>query len=105
MDLIQDILLIFLIIFQFAVLTYLVYINYQKYKQDKKFWEKQEEISNEFLKQLQEQPAVFLCEDNAKLEEDVVIDQKNTSKKRDDKDGDRRRNKTRDKSCCRCNSK
>lgn len=105
MDLIQDILLIFLIIFQFIVLTYLVYINYQKYKQDKKFWKKQEEISNEFLKQLKEQPAIFLCEDDAKLEKDVAIGQKDANKKRDDKNGNRRRNKARDKSCCRCDSK
>lgn len=77
----QDILLILLLIFQFIVMGYLLFVTHQRYKSDKKFWEKQDEISEEFLKQVREQPAVFLCEDNVKSEEDVVIGQKDTNKK------------------------
>lgn len=77
----QDILLILVLIFQFIVMGYLLFVTHQRYKADKKFWKKQDEISEEFLKQVREQPAVFLCEDNVKSEEDVVIGQKNTNKK------------------------
>lgn len=81
LDYIQDILLILLIMFQFVVMGYLLFTTHQRYKEDKKFWKKQDEISEEFLKQLQEQPAVCLCEDDVKSEEEVEIEQKDTDKK------------------------
>lgn len=73
---IQDILLLLLILLQFVVVFYLLYTTHQKYKADKKFWAKQEEISEEFLKQLKEQPAVFL----ENTEGDVENEQKDTDK-------------------------
>ena len=36
------------------MLLYVIYLNYQQHLHNKKFWEQQEEISNEVLKQLQE---------------------------------------------------
>lgn len=73
---IQGILLLFLLLLQFVVMFYLLYTTHQKYKADKKFWAKQEEISEEFLKQLKEQPAVF----SENTEGDVASEQKDTDK-------------------------
>lgn len=84
MDIIIKLLLIFLLVLQIFVLMYILYTTYVRHQNDKKFWEQQEEISNEVLKQLQEQPAVVLREDNVKSEED-----KDINKKRDNKNGDR----------------
>ena len=42
---------------QFIVLIYLLYTMRVRFKEDKKFWKKQDEISEEFLKQLKEQAA------------------------------------------------
>lgn len=39
---------------QFIVLIYLLYTMRVRFKEDKKFWKKQDEISEEFLKQLKE---------------------------------------------------
>lgn len=80
LDYIQDILLIILILFQFVVMAYLLYTTHKRYKADSQFWKQQEEISEEFLKQLKEQPAVCLCENEAKSEEDVAVEQKDTDK-------------------------
>lgn len=55
LDYILNILLIALIIFQFIVLSYLLYTTHKKYKNDLKFWKKQNEISEEFLLQLKTQ--------------------------------------------------
>lgn len=54
LDNIQNIMLIFLIVLQSVVMAYILYTTYVKHQNDKKFWEQQEKISNEFLKQLQE---------------------------------------------------
>ena len=54
LDNIQDIMLIFLLVLQSIVLLSVIYLNYQQHLHNKKFWEQQEEISNEVLKQLQE---------------------------------------------------
>ena len=55
-------LLIALIILQMIAMCFIIYTTYVRYKNDKKFWEKQYEISEEFLKQLKEQAAVGLDE-------------------------------------------
>lgn len=49
----QDILLTVLLILQIIVLLYILYVTYQRHKADKKFWEKQDQISEEFFKQAQ----------------------------------------------------
>ena len=59
-----------LIVLQMVVLTYILYTTYQKNKRDKEFWEKQIEISDEFLKQAQ----------SLQLEGDVVCEQEVASK-------------------------
>ena len=51
----QDILLTVLIVLQMIVMCYILYTTYQRHKADKKFWEKQIEISEEFLKQARAQ--------------------------------------------------
>lgn len=51
-----------LIILQMITMIYIIYTTYVRHKHDKKFWKQQEEISEEFLKQLKEQPAVRLDE-------------------------------------------
>ncbi len=66
----QEILLTMLIVLQMVVLTYILYTTYQKNKRDKEFWEKQIEISDEFLKQAQ----------SLQLEGDVVCEQEVASK-------------------------
>ena len=42
--------LIALVVLQFVMIIQMIYINHKRYKEDKKFWAKQDEISNEFLK-------------------------------------------------------
>lgn len=74
---IQDVLLIMLIILQLVVMVYLLITMHIRYKEDKKFWKKQEEISEEFLKQLQEQPITSL--DNT-IEGDVMVEPETTDK-------------------------
>jgi hypothetical protein len=49
-------------------MCFIIYTTYVRYKHDKKFWKQQEEISEEFLKQLKEQPAVHLDEGVASCE-------------------------------------
>lgn len=78
LDCIQDVLLIILILFQFVVMAYLLYTTHKRYKADSQFWKQQEEISEEFLKQLKEQAAVCLDEGVAACE------QENTDKKIND---------------------
>ena len=55
-------LLVILIILQMIAMCFIIYTTYVRYKNDKKFWEKQYEISEEFLKQLKEQAAECLDE-------------------------------------------
>lgn len=78
LDCIQDVLLIILILFQFIVMAYLLYTTHKRYKADSQFWKQQEEISEEFLKQLKEQSDAICAEDIA--EEDTAIEQKDTDK-------------------------
>ena len=52
-----------------AMCIIILYTTYVRYKHDKKFWKQQEEISEEFLKQLREQPAVRLDEGVAACEQ------------------------------------
>lgn len=54
MDIIIKLLLIFLLVLQIFVLMYILYTTYVRHQNDKKFWEQQEKVSNEVLKQLQE---------------------------------------------------
>lgn len=46
----QSLLLTILIILQIIVMVYILYTSHKRYQYDKKFWEKQDEISEEFLK-------------------------------------------------------
>lgn len=46
----QSLLLTILIILQIIVMIYILYTSHKRYQYDKKFWEKQDEISEEFLK-------------------------------------------------------
>lgn len=69
MDILKEVMIIALFILQFIVLFQLLYINHKRYKEDKKFWAKQDEISNEFLKN-----AKSLCEG------DVASEQEDTDK-------------------------
>ena len=55
-------LLVILIVLQMIAMCFIIYTTYVRYKNDKKFWEKQYEISEEFLKQLKEQAAECLDE-------------------------------------------
>lgn len=70
LDNIRNIMLTVLIAFQFVVMAYIFYTEYVRCKHDKKFWKQQEEISEEFLKQLKEQPAVYLNEERASCEQE-----------------------------------
>lgn len=63
-------LLIALIILQMIAMCFIIYTTYVRYKNDKKFWEKQYEISEEFLKQLKEQAAECLDEGVAACEQE-----------------------------------
>lgn len=68
-------LLIVVVLLQMIAMCLIIYTTYARYKNDKKFWKQQEEISEEFLKQLREQAAVCLDEGVAACE------QENTDKK------------------------
>ena len=57
-----------LIILQMIAMIYIIYTTYVRHQHDKKFWKQQEEISEEFLKQLKEQAAVCLNEGVAACE-------------------------------------
>ena len=46
----QSLLLTILIILQIIVMIYILYTSHKRYQYDKKFWAKQDEISEEFLK-------------------------------------------------------
>ena len=63
-------LLVILIILQMIAMCFIIYTTYVRYKNDKKFWEKQYEISEEFLKQLKEQAAECLDEGEAACEQE-----------------------------------
>ena len=63
-------LLVALIILQIIAMCFIIYTTYVRYKNDKKFWKQQEEISEEFLKQLKEQPAVRLNKGVAACEQE-----------------------------------
>ena len=63
-------LLIALIVLQMIAMCFIIYTTYVRYKNDKKFWEKQYEISEEFLKQLKEQAAECLDEGVAACEQE-----------------------------------
>ena len=63
-------LLIALIILQMIAMCFIIYTTYVRYKTDKKLWEKQYEISEEFLKQLKEQAAECLDEGVAACEQE-----------------------------------
>lgn len=56
------------IILQMIAMIYIIYTTYVRHQHDKKFWKQQEEISEEFLKQLKEQAAVCLDEGVAACE-------------------------------------
>jgi cell division protein FtsL len=51
----NDILLTVLIVLQMIVMLFILYTSYRRYKYDKSFWEKQDMISEEFLKQARAQ--------------------------------------------------
>ena len=55
-------LLVALIVLQVIAICLIIYTTYVRYKNDKKFWKQQEEISEEFLKQLKGQATVGLDE-------------------------------------------
>ena len=63
-------LLVILIILQMIAMCFIIYTTYVRYKNDKKFWKKQYEISEEFLKQLKEQAAECLDEGVAACEQE-----------------------------------
>lgn len=46
----QSLLLTVLIILQIIVMIYILYTSHKRYQYDKQFWAKQDEISEEFLK-------------------------------------------------------
>ena len=50
-EIILEILLWILVILQIILLSQMLYTTHKRYKKDKEFWKKQEEISEEFLKQ------------------------------------------------------
>lgn len=73
MELVKEILILILFILQFTVLIQLLYTGYVRHKEDKKFWAKQDEISEEFLKTAKAQSEI--------LNEGVAAcEQKNTNK-------------------------
>lgn len=51
----QNLLLTILIVLQIIVMCYILYTSYKRYQYDKSFWKKQDEISEEFLKQAKAQ--------------------------------------------------
>ena len=61
LDYLQDILMIFLILFYFGVMVYLIYITHTRYKEEQEFWKKEKKFwedmrikSEEDLKQLEQ---------------------------------------------------
>lgn len=64
-----------LIVLEIISMVYLICTIYKNNQREKAFWKKQEEISEEFIKQLKEQAAVCLDEGVAACE------QENTDKK------------------------
>ena len=68
-------LLIILAILQIIAMVLIIYTTYVRHQHNKNIWKQQEEISEEFLKQLNEQPAI-------RLDEGVVdSEQENPDKK------------------------
>ena len=65
-----------LIVLEIISMVYLMCTIYKNHQREKAFWKKQEEISEEFIKQLKEQPAIFLNEKETSNEND----QENTNK-------------------------
>ena len=63
-------LLAVLIVLQIIAMCFIIYTTYVRYKNDKKFWKQQEEISEEFLKQLKDQAAECLDEGVAACEQE-----------------------------------
>ena len=63
-------LIVALVVLQMIAMCLIIYTTYVRYKNDKKFWEKQYEISEEFLKQLKEQAAECLDEGEAACEQE-----------------------------------
>ena len=63
-----------LIVLEIISMIYLICTIYKNNQREKAFWKKQEEISEEFIKQLKEQPAIFLNE------KETSNDQENTNK-------------------------
>lgn len=64
-----------LIVLEIISMVYLICTIYKNNQREKAFWKKQEEISEEFIKQLKEQAAVCLDEGV------VACEQENTDKK------------------------
>lgn len=62
------------IVLEIISMVYLICTIYKNNHREKAFWKKQEEISEEFIKQLKEQPAIFLNE------KETSNDQENTNK-------------------------
>ena len=63
----QNLLLTILIVLQIIVMCYILYTSYKRYQFYKSFWKKQDEISEEFLKQAKAQSellekGVAVCE-------------------------------------------
>lgn len=63
-----------LIVLEIISMVYLICTIYKNNQREKAFWKKQEEISEEFIKQLKEQPAIFLNE------EETLNEPENTNK-------------------------
>lgn len=58
----QDVLLTALIVLQMIVMCYILYTTYQRHKADKKFWEKQIEISDKFIESIKAQTDAVIDE-------------------------------------------
>lgn len=59
-----------LIVLEIISMVYLICTIYKNNQREKAFWKKQEEISEEFIKQLKEQAAVCLDEGVAACEQE-----------------------------------
>lgn len=64
-----------LIVLEIISMVYLICTIYKNNQREKAFWKKQEEISEEFIKQLKEQPITYLNEEG-----DFTIEPKTTDK-------------------------
>ena len=65
------------------VMLYILYTTYQRHKADKSFWKKQDEISDEFLKQAKAQSDAIIAQAELATtiaKGDVAIEQKDTDK-------------------------